>query len=183
MNMSLSDFRVVTPAERGFSAGEARVGKTFVKFNNLAAAELGYPEYVRLLIGRDGSTLVLQPADRSDPSSIPFMFGLTANDLTGRKKWIRITNRELGIIIQEKAHWEMPASANAAKRFYAVPWVEQGALIFDLQKPIPARQRSSFLSADDILQTYKKAAQDMCLVPLNAMDAGIDNAQFISISA
>ena len=59
----------------------------------------------------------------------------------------------------------------------------QGALIFDLQKPIPARQRSSFLSADDILQTYKKAAQDMCLVPLNAMDAGIDNAQFISISA
>lgn len=183
MNMSLSDFRVVTPAERGFSAAEARVGKTFVKFNNLAAAELGYPDYVRLLIGRDGSTLVLQPTDRSDSNAIPFMFGLTADDLTGRKKWIRITNRQLGIIIQEKANWEMPDSANAAKRFYAVPWVEQGALIFDLQKPIPARQRNSFLSADDILYTYEKAAQDMYLVPVSSMNTGINSAQFIPIGA
>ena len=50
MNACLSDFRVVNPTLRTFSAAEARIAQSSIRFNNLSAAELGYPENVRLLI-------------------------------------------------------------------------------------------------------------------------------------
>lgn len=181
MNYSLSDFRIVTPSGQGFSAAEARVGKTFVKFNNLAAAELHYPEYIRLLIGRDGVTLVIQPCERNNPNAIPFMGGRTADDLNGKKKWIRITNKMLGTIIREKANWEPQTSATTLRRFFAVPWPEENALIFDLTKPVASRKRIVALTADDILRTYDRAAQDLYPVPVGAFSSGVLDSRFTPI--
>ena len=41
MNACLSDFRVVNPTLRTFSAAEARIAQSSIRFNNLSAAELG----------------------------------------------------------------------------------------------------------------------------------------------
>ena len=38
----------------------------------LSAAELGYPENVRLLISSEGTTLAIQACDKDDPCAVPF---------------------------------------------------------------------------------------------------------------
>ena len=81
MNACLSDFRVVNPTLRTFSAAEARIAQSSIRFNNLSAAELGYPENVRLLISSEGTTLAIQACDKDDPCAVPFMSGRTAEDL------------------------------------------------------------------------------------------------------
>lgn len=93
MNACLSDFRVVNPTLRTFSAAEARIAQSSIRFNNLSAAELGYPENVRLLISSEGTTLAIQACDKDDPCAVPFMSGRTAEDLKGQKKWTTVSNR------------------------------------------------------------------------------------------
>lgn len=95
MNACLSDFRVVNPTLRTFSAAEARIAQSSIRFNNLSAAELGYPENVRLLISSEGTTLAIQACDKDDPCAVPFMSGRTAEDLKGQKKWTTVSNRML----------------------------------------------------------------------------------------
>ena len=72
MNACLSDFRVVNPTLRTFSAAEARIAQSSIRFNNLSAAELGYPENVRLLISSEGTTLAIQACVKDDPCAVPF---------------------------------------------------------------------------------------------------------------
>ena len=72
MNACLSDFRVVNPTLRTFSAAEARIAQSSIRFNNLSAAELGYPENVRLPISSEGTTLAIQACDKDDPCTVPF---------------------------------------------------------------------------------------------------------------
>lgn len=156
MNRNLSDYRVVNPLTCNFSAAEARASWSTLRFNNLTAAELGYPEHVRLLISQDGNTLAIQGCEKDDPCAVPFMCGRTADDLKGQKKWLTITNRMLLRIIREKQHWD---DAKTQRRFYGVPWGEQGAILFDLTRIAPPRTRTPYYSPDDMLQTYALAAQ------------------------
>ena len=79
MNACLSDFRVVNPTLRTFSAAEARIAQSSIRFNNLSAAELGYPENVRLLISSEGTTLAIQACDKDDPCAVPFMSGASSD--------------------------------------------------------------------------------------------------------
>lgn len=92
MNANLYDFRVVNPTLRTFSAAEARIAHSSIRFNNLSAAELGYPEMVRLLISSDATTLAIQACDKEDSCAVPFMAGRSAEDLKGQKKWTTVTN-------------------------------------------------------------------------------------------
>ena len=57
---------------RTFSAAEARIAHSSIRFNNLSAAELGYPEHIRLLISSDGCTLAIQACDPKDKCAVPF---------------------------------------------------------------------------------------------------------------
>ena len=84
MNACMSEFRIVNPTLRTFSAAEARIAHSSIRFNNLSAAELGYPEHIRLLISSDGCTLAIQACDPKDKCSVPFMAGRTADDLKGQ---------------------------------------------------------------------------------------------------
>ena len=129
MNACLSDFRVVNPTLRTFSAAEARIAQSSIRFNNLSAAELGYPENVRLLISSEGTTLAIQACDKDDPCAVPFMSGRTAEDLKGQKKWTTVSNRMLMHIIRTKLGWD---SGKTPRRFYGVPWPEQYAILFEL---------------------------------------------------
>ena len=131
MNACLSDFRVVNPTLRTFSAAEARIAQSSIRFNNLSAAELGYPENVRLLISSEGTTLAIQACDKDDPCAVPFMSGRTAEDLKGQKKWTTVSNRMLMHIIRTKLGWD---SGKTPRRFYGVPWPEQYAILFDLTR-------------------------------------------------
>ena len=63
-----------------------RIAHSSIRFNNLSAAELGYPEHIRLLISSDGCTLAIQACDPKDKCAVPFMAGRTADDLKGQKK-------------------------------------------------------------------------------------------------
>lgn len=147
MNACMSEFRIVNPTLRTFSAAEARIAHSSIRFNNLSAAELGYPEHIRLLISSDGCTLAIQACDPKDKCAVPFMAGRTADDLKGQKKWTTVSNRMLTHIIRSKLGWE---TAKTPRRFYGVPWPEQGAIIFDLTKIAPPRTRTPNLSAEDI---------------------------------
>ena len=125
MNACMSEFRIVNPTLRTFSAAEARIAHSSIRFNNLSAAELGYPEHIRLLISSDGCTLAIQACDPKDKCAVPFMAGRTADDLKGQKKWTTVSNRMLTHIIRSKLGWE---TAKTPRRFYGVPWPEQGAI-------------------------------------------------------
>ena len=95
MNACMSEFRIVNPTLRTFSAAEARIAHSSIRFNNLSAAELGYPEHIRLLISSDGCTLAIQACDPKDKCAVPFMAGRTADDLKGQKKWTTVSNLSL----------------------------------------------------------------------------------------
>mgnify|MGYP007030298997 FL=1 len=155
MNACLSDFRVVNPTLRTFSAAEARIAQSSIRFNNLSAAELGYPENVRLLISSEGTTLAIQACDKDDPCAVPFMSGRTAEDLKGQKKWTTVSNRMLMHIIRTKLGWD---SGKTPRRFYGVPWPEQYAILFDLTRAAPPRTRTPNLSVEDMLRTYELTA-------------------------
>ena len=129
MNACMSEFRIVNPTLRTFSAAEARIAHSSIRFNNLSAAELGYPEHIRLLISSDGCTLAM-----------------------------------LTHIIRSKLGWE---TAKTPRRFYGVPWPEQGAIIFDLTKIAPPRTRTPNLSAEDMLRAYE-LAESGSLLPVMA---------------
>lgn len=164
MNACMSEFRIVNPTLRTFSAAEARIAHSSIRFNNLSAAELGYPEHIRLLISSDGCTLAIQACDPKDKCAVPFMAGRTADDLKGQKKWTTVSNRMLTHIIRSKLGWE---TAKTPRRFYGVPWPEQGAIIFDLTKIAPPRTRTPNLSAEDMLRAYE-LAESGSLLPVMA---------------
>ena len=161
MNACMSEFRIVNPTLRTFSAAEARIAHSSIRFNNLSAAELGYPEHIRLLISSDGCTLAIQACDPKDKCAVPFMAGRTADDLKGQKKWTTVSNRMLTHIIRSKLGWE---TAKTPRRFYGVPWPEQGAIIFDLTKIAPPRTRTPNLSAEDMLRAYELAESALCFL-------------------
>ena len=169
MNANLYDFRVVNPTLRTFSAAEARIAHSSIRFNNLSAAELGYPEMVRLLISSDATTLAIQACDKEDSCAVPFMAGRSAEDLKGQKKWTTVTNRMLMHIIRTKLCWE---SVKTPRRFYGVPWPEQCAIIFDLTKVAPPRTRTPNLSAEDMLRAYEVAEKGSLLPVTNAWPNG-----------
>lgn len=158
MNLSRSNFRIVTPARPGFSAAEARVTKTSVKFNAITACELGYPEYIQLLISQDGKILCIAPIDATEPDAIPFMFGKTADDLNGRNKWLSITNKMLVQIIRFKMQWD---DSKTIRRFRSVPWPEEGALVFNLAHPMEPRKKTAVVDPEEMLMSYRLAQQPL----------------------
>ena len=144
MNACLSDLRVVNPTLRTFSAAEARIAQSSIRFNNLSAAELGYPENVRLLISSEGTTLAIQACDKDDPCAVPFYVRKNRRGSEGAEK---VDNTKLG--------WD---SGKTPRRFYGVPWPEQYAILFDLTRAAPPRTRTPNLSVEDMLRTYELAA-------------------------
>jgi len=160
MTRNLSDYRIVNPKTRNFSAAEARASWTTFRFNNLSAAELGYPDFVRLLISEDGNTLAVQSCPQDDPCAVPFMLDRTADDLNGQRRWISIQNRMLLQIIREKQHWD---STKVQRRFYGVPWAEERAILFDLTRIAPRKSRIPALTPDEMIRTYAHAANSTFL--------------------
>ena len=160
MTRNLSDYRIVNPKTRNFSAAEARTSWTTIRFNNLSAAELGYPDFVRLLISEDGNTLAVQSCPEDDPCAVPFMYDRTAEDLNGQRRWISIPNRMLMQIIREKQHWD---SAKIQRRFFGIPWAEERAILFDLTRIAPRKTRIPTLSSDEMLRTYAHATSSTFL--------------------
>ena len=165
--LNLSEYRVVTPTKNAmFSASELKISKTTIRFNNLTAAEMGYPPYVRLLINMDCDNLIIQACEEKEAAALPFMIGKTAEDLTGQKKWISICNRMLTTAIRSKMGW----NDNEVKRIIGVPWREQGAIIFNLKNVMAAKCRTPVLSADEILMTYRSAERNNYMpVPMSPL--------------
>lgn len=154
MNISMSDFRVVDPDCSAFSAAETRISCTSIKLSSLAAAELNYPNYVRIIIGDPIPLFGIVPCDINDRFACPFMLGKTADDLRGRKKWIVIKNRAVATILRAKMGCE---NDKATKRVYGSKWTEENALLFDLSKPAEAGKRTVMRSAEEMLRSYALA--------------------------
>ena len=85
----------------------------------------------------------------------------------------------LAAIIYEKNHW---SDIKGFRRFFAAPWPEENALLFDLTRPVPPRKRILNLTADEILRTYERAAQPMYPVVYGMPDANVVDANFVPVS-
>ena len=152
----LADYKVVTPVMNSmFSAAEVRIASTSVRFNNLTAAELGYPAYVRLMVNQNCDSLVIQAVTKDEDGALPFMKGRTPEDLVGQKKWISVCNKMLAIIIRTKMGWE----DKTLKRVIGVPWRNQNAIIFNLHNVMAPKCRTPVLTPDEVLMTYKSAEE------------------------
>ena len=150
----MSDFRVVDPDCSAFSAAETRISRTSIRLSSLAAAELNYPNYVRIIIGDPIPFFGIVPCDINDRFACPFMLGKTADDLRGQKKWIVIKNRAVATILRAKMGCE---NDKATKRVYGSKWTEENALLFDLSRPAEAGKRAVMLSAEEMLRSYALA--------------------------
>lgn len=150
MNISMSDFRVVDPGCSAFSAAETRISCTSIKLSSLAAAELNYPNYVRIIIGDPIPFFGIVPCDINDRFACPFMLGKTR----GQKKWIVIKNRAVATILRAKMSCE---NDKATKRVYGSKWTEENALLFDLSKPAETGKRTAMRSAEEMLRSYALA--------------------------
>lgn len=69
---NMSDFRVVTTGQPTVSKAALRIGKQKMTFSMLAAAEMGYPSRVQMLISEDATKLVIRPYEFDDQMAIPF---------------------------------------------------------------------------------------------------------------
>jgi len=154
MQFSMSDFRVVDPDYSNFSAAESRISKGSIRLNNLAAAELGYPNYVRIIIGDKIPFFGILPCLSSDKFACPFMLGKTPNDLRGQKKWIVIKNKTVATILRAKMACE---NTKETKRVFGSKWQEQNALLFDLSKPVEPGKRIVPRTAEEMLRSYALA--------------------------
>lgn len=154
MNISMSDFRVVDPGCSAFSAAETRISRTSIRLSSLAAAELNYPNYVRIIIGDPIPFFGIVPCDINDRFACPFMLGKTADDLRGQKKWIVIKNRAVATILRAKMSCE---NDKATKRVYGSKWTEENALLFGLSKPAETGKRTAMRSAEEMLRSYALA--------------------------
>lgn len=151
----LANYRIVNPTNSVFSAAEVRISTTTLRFNNLTAAELRYPQYVRMMINDDCTMLAIQACDKNKDGALPFMKGRTAQDLTGQKKWTSVTNRMLAMAIREMRQWE----GKDTKRIIGIPWQEQNAIIFNLQSVMAPKSRTPMLTSAEVLRTYKSAVE------------------------
>ena len=151
MNACMSEFRIVNPTLRTFSAAEARIAHSSIRFNNLSAAELGYPEHIRLLISSDGCTLAIQACDPKDKCAVPFMAGRTADDLKGQKKWTTVSNRMLTHIIRSKLGWETP-NLSAEDMLRAYELAESGSLL-PVMAPAWSRQPFASVPPSEVIET------------------------------
>ena len=80
MNISMSDFRVVDPDCSAFSAAKTRISRTSIRLSSLAAAELNYPNYVRIIIGDPIPFFGIVPCDINDRFACPFKQQMTFVD-------------------------------------------------------------------------------------------------------
>lgn len=69
---NVNDFRVVLAGQPAISKAMLRIGKQKMSFSLLAAAEMGYPQRVQMLISEDATKLVVRPYDQNDQTAIPF---------------------------------------------------------------------------------------------------------------
>lgn len=110
MNISMSDFRVVDPDCSAFSAAETRISRTSIRLSSLAAAELNYPNYVRIIIGDPIPFFGIVPCDINDRFACPFKQQMTFVDrkngsssktgllqLSSGQKWAVKTTRLLNV--------------------------------------------------------------------------------------
>ena len=156
-NMLLTKFRVVIPCSTNYTStcAELRVGSNKLTLNRITLAELGYPEYICLLISEDFTQMVVQRCDENK-----FSVRCCEQDESGRvsTKSVVLTNSELVRNIRKKMGWE------AKGKTYVVPAVknlEIGMLLFDFKEAWASNRGANLKKkyTANILDTYPPVSQ------------------------
>lgn len=149
MRQMMAKFKVVMPPPRRAQTSRAEVRITagqFV-FNQITAAELGYPQYACMYISNDGHQIVITSCPKNDVA-IPF-----SDQKNSKKKSITVCNKGLIKNIRKLMEWE-------DKKNYTVPAVacfDGNIILFDLDNAFIRKKGEQWKKApDNVLDTYPK---------------------------
>lgn len=152
-NWSLDQFRVVITGRQAVTTASVRIYTKKIVFNQTAAAEMRYPENVRILISDEADKMVVLPYYENDMTAIPFYQKVYSEteDRYVEPRAITIPDKTFAKGIREKREWAdaKPRICNAM-RFTEMP----DGLFFDLSTArIPTKSNRNG-SAADSFKTY-----------------------------
>jgi len=149
-NFNISEFKVVVQGIRAITNAEMRIQPAKIEFNAMAAAEMGYPAYVRVLISPDATRVIIDPCREKDKYAIPF-YREKRSKKTGavlKNASISITDSGLAKGIRQKMKWAKGTYRCPAIRFDEKP----KTLFFDLSQADNTKRKT--VKAENILDCY-----------------------------
>lgn len=149
---NVSDFRVVVTGQPAVSKAALRIGKQQMTFSALAAAEMGYPPFVQILISDDASKMVVRPYDQGDPTAIPFYqekYSVKRNRYEPPRA-IAIRDKPLVRDIRERLNWGSELMVCSPLRFQERP----DTLFFALSEAITASEAKAKRKENRTIESY-----------------------------
>lgn len=149
-DFDFNDFRVVVRGIQAISNAEVRIYPTKIDFSAMAAAEMGYPEFVRIFISSDAIRMAIEPCPKEGTHAIPF-YKEQYSKKTGKvRKYAPISIRDTGFAkgIRQKLKWVKGAYHCSAIRFDERP----NTLFFDLSTADNTKKKRVKIA--NVLDTY-----------------------------
>lgn len=143
--MLLRRFRMVVPSKVKRctrSAAEIRISASKINFNALAAAELGYPEYVCIMVSEDGRQIAVQSSEKNE-----YAFPFCRFDEEGKpkKEVVSIGNKQFIKAVRKQMGWKETGVYVTP----AVRYIEGDMLLFDLS--------AAFIRTKEVKPTLQQA--------------------------
>lgn len=149
-NWHLEDFRVVISGAQKVTTATVKIYKKKLVFSKTAAAELDYPQYVRLLVSEEADKIVVIPHFEQDMTAVPFFVPNENGEDFSAAKPISVVEQTLVRSIRTRMAWNDPkARVCNALRFHEFP----DALFFDLSLAKIAT-RSHAASVTEVFEGY-----------------------------
>lgn len=149
-DFDFNDFRVVVQGIRAISNAEVRIYPTKIDFSAMAAAEMGYPKFVRIFISNDAVRMAIEPCSKDSTHAIPF-YKEQYSKKTGKvRKNAPISVRDTGFAkgIRQKLEWTKGTYHCSAIRFDERP----NTLFFDLSTADNTKKKR--VKITNVLDTY-----------------------------
>lgn len=149
-NFDIRDFRVVVSGIRAVTNAEVRICPTKIDFNAIAAVEMGYPEFVQMLISPDASKMIIVPCNKNEKHAIPFYVEQVSKKTGAVLKNAPIHIRDPGLAkgIRQKMKWTTGTYRCPALRFNEKP----NALFFDLSTADNSKRKRTRVG--NVLDSY-----------------------------
>ena len=149
-DIDFMNFKVVVQGIQTVTNAEIRVGPSRVSFNAISAAEMGYPEFVRIYVSEDASKVIIEPCSKEKSHVIPF-YQEQRSEKTGeilKNAPIHIMDAGLAKGIREKMRWGKGTYHCSAIRFDERP----RTLFFDLAKADNTKRKR--IKTGNVLDSY-----------------------------
>lgn len=159
MDLNLNEFRYVDPHRKSLSISDVIITPNKVNLSSITFSDLGYPQYVNVLLHQDCAMLAIQRADEPTDISVPFFTDDVCEKLRKNSgRHIPIENPLLARIIRQKLGWagSKTMKAPGAKFF------EEQIVLFNLKEARPSREYTKKVATvDDVLESFPKYGENL----------------------